>query len=56
VVLEVETECAHCGDRLNIELTSELSFDVRQAQAKPIVFAPMVNFEKLAAPTIIDDF
>lgn len=55
-MVEVETECAHCGERLSIELSSELNYEVKPERAEPLVFAPMVNFEKLAAPTIIDDF
>ncbi len=54
--MEIETECAHCRDRLNLKLTSDLRFDIQQAQAEPVVFTPMVNFEKLTTPTIIDDF
>jgi len=56
IEVEIETECAHCKERINISLTSDLKFQVKQPQAAPVVFAPVVDFEKLAAPTIIDDF
>jgi hypothetical protein len=56
VQVEIGTECAHCGERLDIELDSDLNLKIKQSSAQPYVFAPIVDFEKLAAPTIIDDF
>lgn len=52
----VETECAHCGQPLHLEIDSELEYRVVEADAEPLVFVPMVNFDKLEDPSIIDAF
>jgi hypothetical protein len=51
-----DTECGHCGQPLRIEMDADLNFHVEQQGADPLVFIPAVNFDKLAAPNIIDDF
>jgi hypothetical protein len=50
-----KTECAHCGRPMRIEVDSELKYVVEEG-ADPLVFVPIVNFAKLKAPNIIDDF
>jgi hypothetical protein len=50
-----QTECAHCARPLRITVDSELKCAVEEG-ADPLVFIPEVNFEKLKAPNIIDDF
>jgi hypothetical protein len=52
----VETECAHCGQTLHLELDSELNCRVIEAGAMPLIFAPMVDFNQLDEPSIIDAF
>ena len=52
----ITTECAHCHQPLHIDIYSELNFRVIEAEAQPLVYAPMVNFGKLADPNIIDAF
>jgi hypothetical protein len=52
----VETECAHCGEPLSIEIDSTLKYRVIQKGAQPLAFAPMVDFKKLSDPSIIDGF
>jgi hypothetical protein len=49
------TDCAHCVRPLRIKVDSELKCVVEEG-ADPLVFIPAVNFEKLKAPNIIDDF
>jgi len=49
------TECAHCARPMRIRIDSELNYVVEEGAA-PLVFLPMVNFAKLKAPNIIDDF
>jgi len=57
VALEVtiESECAHCGQPMRIAIDSELRCRVLEGE-EPIVFVPLLDFEKLKAPNIIDDF
>ena len=52
----VETECAHCGQPLHLEIDSELKVRVVEAGTEPLVFVPMLDFDKLEDPSIIDAF
>jgi len=40
----------------HLEIDSELNFRVGEEQAKPLIFVPLVDFEKLDDPSIIDAF
>jgi hypothetical protein len=53
---QIQTTCAHSGRPIHIEIDSELNYSVREEGARPLVFSPMVDFEKLEAPSIIDAF
>ncbi len=50
------TECGHCHQALHIEIDSELNYRVVEVGAQSLIYAPMVNFAKLADPSIIDAF
>jgi len=52
----IETECAHCNRSLTIELDEELNYQVREEGGDPLVFVPLVDFERLEDPSIIDAF
>ena len=52
----IATECTHCGQALHLEMDSELNYSVVEEGAEPLVFVPMVDFEKLEDPSIIDAF
>jgi len=52
----IQTECAHCGKEMRIEMDSELNYSVSDPDAKPLVFVPMVDFSTLEDPSIIDAF
>lgn len=54
--VSVETECGHCHAPLHLEIDSDLNFRVHETQANPMVFVPLVDFAKLADPSIIDAF
>ena len=53
--ITIESECAHCARPIRLELDSELRCRVLEGEA-PLAFLPLVDFEKLKAPSIIDDF
>ena len=55
LAITIETECAHCSRSIRIELDSELNHDVVEG-TDPLVFVPLVDFEKLKDPSIIDAF
>jgi hypothetical protein len=52
----IETECAHCHQPLRLEIDSDLMIKSVEPGAEPLVFAPLVNFETLKDPSIIDAF
>jgi hypothetical protein len=55
VAVSIDTECAHCSRSMRLELDSELRCRVAGG-ADPLIFVPLVNFEKLKDPSIIDAF
>jgi hypothetical protein len=53
----ITTECAHCRRPLHIEIDSALRFRVQEADAQPLVYAPMMDEKRKATePSIIDFF
>jgi len=56
LTVSIQSECGHCHKPLNLEIDSDLNFHVQEPQAAPLVFVPMVNFQKLDDPSIIDAF
>ena len=55
VAVTVTTECAHCSRSMRIEVDCQLRHEVA-AGADPLIFIPLVDFEKLKDPSIIDAF
>ena len=53
---QIETECAHCGKQIHIQIDSDLNYQVLEPDASPLVFVPNVNFATLKDPSIIDGF
>lgn len=56
LTVSVATECAHCHRPLHLEIDSALHYRVAEPEAEPLVFAPMVDFEKLKEPSITHAF
>lgn len=56
LTFEIETSCAHCDQPIHIEIDSDLNTCVREEGAEPLVHVPMVDVQKLPAPSIIDGF
>ena len=52
----IETECGHCHEPIQIEIDSELKYRIVDRETEPLVYAPMVDVQKLAGPSIIDGF
>ena len=55
IAITIETECAHCSRSIQLELDGELNYRIVEGAA-PLVFVPLVDFEKLKDPSIIDAF
>jgi len=56
LTVTIASQCAHCARPLRIAIGSDLSVQVEPEAAGALVFVPMVNFAKLRAKSIIDDF
>ncbi len=52
----VETQCAHCARPVTLEIDSRMEYRVFEAEARPILFIPHVDFARLKDPSIIDAF
>jgi hypothetical protein len=53
---EVESECACCGKPIRFSMRHDLSFTLGDPASDPLFFVPMVDFTRLKASSIIDDF
>jgi hypothetical protein len=53
---EIRTECVCCGRRIGFTMKHDLSYTFNEPGSSPMFFLPMVDFTKLKAPSIIDDF
>jgi hypothetical protein len=53
---EIRSECACCGRPIHFQMEHDLSFALRDPGCAPLFFVPMVDFTKLKAKSIIDDF
>jgi len=52
----VKTECAHCSKPMEIEIDSDLNYEVKEEGCEPVVFVPEVNLFELEEDSIIDSF
>jgi hypothetical protein len=52
----IETSCAYCGQPIHIEIDEELNYCVLEEGAEPLIHVPMVDFDALDDPSIIDAF
>jgi hypothetical protein len=55
LAVTIRTECAHCSRSIRIEVDSQLNYRVLEGE-QPLIFLPLVDFEKLKDPSIIDAF
>jgi hypothetical protein len=56
ITFTIRTTCAHCGEEIFIEMDSKLNYSVSGRHANPLIFVPMVDFDRLEDPSIIDAF
>ena len=52
----IESSCAQSGRPIQIEIDGQLDYHVRQADADPVILIPIVDFDRLDDPSIIDAF
>ena len=56
VAIRIDSECVHCGRPLGIEIDSDLRYRAAPGAEGALVFVPLVDFARLRARSIIDDF
>ena len=54
--VSIETQCAHCGQALHIDVDSQMKSSVQEQGAAPLVFMPGVDWKTFAGRTIIDAY
>ncbi len=53
---DVDSECACCTRPIRFRIGHDLDYVMDDPSCKPLFFVPMVDFTRLRAPSIIDDF
>ena len=53
---DVDSECTCCGKPVRFRMNDDLTYILEDPESDPVFFAPLVNFAKLKADSIIDDF
>jgi hypothetical protein len=53
---EIRSECACCARPIRFRMGCDLSFELEDPECDPLFFVPVVDFTKLKANSIIDDF
>jgi hypothetical protein len=53
---EIGTECACCRRPIDFTMRHDLGYTLAAPDSRPLFFVPMVDFTRLKAPNIIDDF
>lgn len=56
LTFDVTTECACCGREIRFQMGHDLEYTLEDPEARPLFFVPLVDFTRLKAPSIIDDF
>jgi hypothetical protein len=56
ITFTIRTACAHCGQEIRIEMDQDLKYSIPGQSANPLIFVPMVDFDRLEDPSIIDAF
>jgi hypothetical protein len=52
LVVEIETECAHCQTPIHLTVGSDLKHRVAAKRAKTLVFEPAVDWQRFNEPNI----
>jgi len=56
VAVRVQSECAHCGKTMEMDIDSNLHLKSDDEKCKPIIFVPDVDLLNLQEDSIIDSF
>ena len=53
---DIRSECDCCGRPIRFRMDHDLRFELEDLECDPLFFVPLVDFTKLKANSIIDDF
>jgi hypothetical protein len=53
LTVSIETNCKHCGRPIGIEMDSDLNYRLADADARPLVFMPDLDWGSFREPNII---
>jgi hypothetical protein len=56
LLVEVHTQCSHCGQVMHITVDSSMHVTVCETDAAPWVFMPDMDWEHFTERTIIDAY
>ena len=56
VSVTVDTECAHCQRSMRLTIDSAMNWSCPEADCRPVLFVPEVDFSRLEDPSIIEAF
>jgi hypothetical protein len=56
VSITVDTECAHCRRPMQLTIDSSMNRRCPEADCRPVIFVPEVDFSRLECPSIIEAF
>lgn len=56
LAFEISTVCACCATPIRFTMQHDLAYTLADAASSPMFFVPMVDFTRLKAPSIVDDF
>jgi hypothetical protein len=54
--IDVETSCKHCDRVLQLTIDSKMHISASDADAKPLVFMPDMDWDHFTERTIIDSY
>jgi hypothetical protein len=52
----IETHCGLSQEPIRLEIDSKMNYQISTPGAQPVIYVPMVDFDKLKDASIIDGF
>ena len=54
--VEITTNCAHCGEAIELTVDSGLNYRIEKGGPSPLVFEPEIDWSEFKDPNIIDGY
>jgi hypothetical protein len=56
ISVTIDTVCAHCDHPIEIKMDSDMTYEVAQENADPLIFHPQIDWESFSDANIISQF